>query len=338
VEIVTAALKPVEQIGTFVGTVKSRQLTTVKPQAEGFITRIFVKSGDRVGRGTPILDIDARSQQAVVDSLLAQRTSREADATLARQQAERAEALLQAGAASQQDSERAAAQLEAALAQLASVDEQILQQRNNLGYYRVVAPTAGIIGDIPLNVGDSVTKSTALTTIDDNAGLEVYIGVPVELAPRLKLGLPVRLVADTGEVLAATEIYFVSPAVDDATQTLLVKASVPETASLRTSQFVRCQVVWTTEPTLTIPVVSVLRINGQVFGFVARPGEGGGLVAHQVPLGVGPVVGGDYVVESGLAEGDQLIVSGLQKIGDGAPVQALSDAPPAPAAPGAEAP
>ena len=171
-----------------------------------------------------------------------------------------------------------------------------------------------------------MTKSTVVTTIDDNAGLEVYVGVPVQLASRLKLGLPVRLITDTGDVLAATQVSFIAPSVDDATQTVLVKAPVPPAAGLRTDEFVRAQVVWSTEPSLTIPVVSVIRINGQVFAFVAKPGDQGGLVAHQEPITVGPVVGSSYVVLGGLAAGDRLIVSGLQKIGDGAPVQELPPA------------
>ena len=72
-----------------------------------------------------------------------------------------------------------------------------------------------------------------------------------------------------------------------------------------------------------MPVVSVVRINGRYFVFVAEPAREGGLVAHQRAVTLGPVVGNEYLVVSGLKAGDQLIVGGLQKIGDGAPVQAL---------------
>jgi RND family efflux transporter MFP subunit len=322
VEIVTLAPRPVEQLGEFVGTVKSRHAATIQPQAEGFITRIHVKSGDRVAQGAPILDLDAASQRSVVASLQSLRAAREADATFARQQAQRQKTLLDLGAASQQDYDQAEARLKDAEAQLAAVDDQIRQQQNELAYYHVVAPTAGFVGDVPVHVGDSVTKSTVVTTIDANAGLEVYVGVPVQLAPRLALGLPVRLVTDTGDVIATTMVSFISSSVDDATQTVLVKAPVPATTALRTDQFVHAEVVWSTEPSLTIPVVSVIRINGQMFAFVAAPGEGGGLVAHQQPITVGPVIGSDYLVTGGLAAGDRLITSGLQKIGEGAPVEA----------------
>ena len=91
---------------------------------------------------------------------------------------------------------------------------------------------------------------------------------------------------------------------------------------MRVQQFVRARVVWRTVQALTVPVTAVTRISGQYFCFVAEPGPQGGLVARQKPLQVGELVGNDYVVKSGVKAGDKLIVSGIQKLGDGAPVQA----------------
>jgi multidrug efflux pump subunit AcrA (membrane-fusion protein) len=171
--------------------------------------------------------------------------------------------------------------------------------------------------------GDRVTKSTVLTSIDANAGLETYINVPVQQAPKLKLGLPVRLLDETGAPIAAERITFVSPSVDTTTQTVLAKTGISAPAGLRTDQYVRAQVIWSTEPGLTIPLTSVLRINGQFFAFVAEPApQGGGLVAHQRAVQLGPVIGNNYVVLAGLKPGEKLIVGGIQKIGDGAPVRA----------------
>ena len=98
------------------------------------------------------------------------------------------ETLLEAGAVSQQEYDQAAATLRSGEAQLAAIDQQIREQRVELGYHRVVAPTAGVVGDIPVRVGDRVTQSTVLTTVDDNQGLEVYLQVPVQQAPSLVEG------------------------------------------------------------------------------------------------------------------------------------------------------
>jgi multidrug efflux pump subunit AcrA (membrane-fusion protein) len=86
-------------------------------------------------------------------------------------------------------------------------------------------------------------------------------------------------------------------------------------------QFVRTRVVWRSVPGLTIPIVAALRVNGQYFVYLAEQGPQG-LVAHQRPVQVGEVQGNDYVVKGGLKPGDKLIVSGIQKIADGAPVKA----------------
>lgn len=322
VEITTLQPRPVEQLGEYVGTIKSRKSTTVQPQAEGIITHIGVKSGDRVSPGTLILEIDAGPQRAAVSVLEGIHAAREADATFAKQQAARAKTMLDVGAGSQQEVDQAVAQQKAAEAQLKAVEDQIRQQQAELAYYRVTAPTTGVIGDIPVREGDRVTKSTMLTTIEANAGLEVYIAVPVEQAPNLKPGLPVRIISDTNQVLATEKVDFISPSVEDATQTVLVKAAVSDGSKFRTDQFVRARIVWSTAPGLMIPITSVNRINGQFFAFVAE-NSGRGLTAKQRAVTLGPVIGNEYVVVAGLKPGEQLIVSGLQKIGDGAPVQAL---------------
>ena len=328
VEVVTLEPRPVEQVGRFVGTLRSRGSTTVQPQAEGFITQILVTSGTRVSPGEELFEIDAAAQRAFVASLEAQRASREADATYARQQAERATTLLDVGAMSQQEHEQAVTQQQTAQAQLRSLEDQLRQQQAELAYYRVVAQAAGIVGDVPVRVGDRVTRSTVLTTIEDNAGLEAYISVPVQQAPQLQPGLPVRLVDDAGETLTTSTISFVAPSVDDDTQTVLVKAPVNARAlALRADQFVRAEIVWSTDLGLTLPVLAAQRISNQYFVFVAEAVDGG-LVARQRSVTVGPVVGDAYVVLGGLSAGDRLILTGTQKIGDGAPVQILSARPP----------
>jgi RND family efflux transporter MFP subunit len=328
VEIVTLEAKPIEQFSEFVGTVKSRRQTSVQPQVEGFLTRIYVKSGDRVGSGAALMEIDSRSQQAGIASLESVRTQRQVDLTYAQQEADRAQRLLTAGAGSQMDADRATNAVKAAQAQLRTVEEQIRQLRTDLTYYHVTAPTPGIVGDIPVHEGDRVTKTTELTTIDAQAGLEVYLNIPVQQAPQLKMGLPVRLVDDTGAPLAAEAINFISPTVDTTTQTVLAKVPLRVPAGFRTSQFVRAQVIWSTEPGITVPLTAVTRINGQFFAFAAESGDGKGLVAHQRAVTLGRVIGNDYVVLGGLKPGDKLIASGIQKIGDGAPVtQAAGGAP-----------
>jgi RND family efflux transporter MFP subunit len=336
VEIVTLAAKPVEQTTEYVATMKSLRSSTIQPEVEGFLTRIAVRSGERVTQGALLFEIDSAPEQAALGSLQSMRPMRESDVEFAQQQVARNKTLLSAGAISQREVEQFEAQLRAAEAQLKALDEQIRQQRSQLNYYRVTSPIAGTVGDIPVNAGDRVTRTTVLTTVDENNVLEVYLNVPVQQAPQLKLGLPVRIFDDQGKLLATNRITFVSPNVDTSTQSVLAKAQLVEgRGQFRSDQFVRARVVWSTAPGLTIPVTAVTRINAQFFAFVAEK-NGQGMVAKLKPVQLGEIIGNEYVLQSGLQVGEQLIVSGLQKIRDGSPVMPAPPAgaaPPAPKAP-----
>jgi multidrug efflux pump subunit AcrA (membrane-fusion protein) len=129
----------------------------------------------------------------------------------------------------------------------------------------------------------------------------------------------VRIVDSTGNVVAESHVTFVSPQVDDQTQTVLLKAGITSTGSLRPAQFIRARVVWGTRQTPTVPVLAVSRVSGQYFAFVAEP-EKDGLVARQRPVKVGEIVGNDYVVLEGIEEGDRVVVSGTQFLRDGTAV------------------
>jgi len=314
------APKPVMISSEFVAVLKSRRSTEVRPQVEGIITQIYVRSGDAVTSGKRLLQIDPAKQQATVQSEEAARAAQEAAVHYAEQQFARAKELLKVGAISQQEYDQAESAILTAKATWAANDARVRENQVQLQYFRVTAPTAGVVGDIPVRVGDRVKTDTVLTTIDQNVGLEVYVQVPIERAQDIRPGLRVRLLDGQGQTVVESVIDFVSPQVDDRTQSILAKAQVPTGKGLRNDQFVRAQVVWREEPGLTVPAVAVTRINGQYFAFVAEPAAKG-FVAHQRSVQLGDLVGNDYVVVGGLKAGDRLIVSGVQKIAEGAPVQ-----------------
>jgi RND family efflux transporter MFP subunit len=177
------------------------------------------------------------------------------------------------------------------------------------------------VGDIPVHVGDRVTTSTQLTTIDQPGSLEAYVYVPIEHSGQLRMNLPVQIVDGEGKVLADSRISFISPQVDNTTQTVLVKARIANgNDALRQSQFVRARVVFGTHQNPEVPILAVSRLAGQYFAFVAEPGNGGAFVARQKPLKIGQTVGNDYEVQDGIKPGDKVIISGTQFLMDGAPV------------------
>ena len=313
--------KPVPRASEFVATIRSLRSTTIQPQVEGFVRRIFVKAGDQVRSGQPLIQIDPDRQQASITTIESQRAAREADLAFATQQIARMRKLHEAGAVSLAELEQAESAYKNAEAQHAAVRSQIRENEVQLQYYRVVAPVAGIVGDIPVREGDRVTTATPITTIDQAEGLEAYLNVPLERSTELKPGLTVELLDDAGKVIASNPVTFIAPRADDATQSVLVKATLPRRPpGLRVMQYVKARLVFSNEPALVVPVVAVNRIAGQHFVFVAE-GAGDKVVARQKPITVGAVVDDSYVVLRGLAAGDRVIVSNVQKIGDGSPVK-----------------
>lgn len=321
VTLTTVAPRPVDRTTDYVATLRSRRSSEIRPQVEGLVTRIFVKSGDRVAEGAPLAQIDPLKQQATVSSNEASRAAQEAALRFAREELERSRGLYKEGLLSKQQLDQAVTAADSAQAGLEALRAREQESRVQLQYHRVTAPVEGIIGDVPVRVGDRVTTSTVLTTIDQRAGLEAYVFVPVERAAGLRTGLPVRLLDAAGAVLASTSIDFVSPQVDQATQMVLAKAPVPSGQGFRTEQFVRAQIVWTSEPALTLPALAVARINGKHFAYVAEAGPQG-LVARQRPIRVGPLTGNDYVVLEGLRAGERVVTEGLQRLADGVPIEA----------------
>jgi RND family efflux transporter MFP subunit len=240
-----------------------------------------------------------------------------ANLQLAKIQLERAKGLFSSGVISKQDLDQAQSTYDAANADVKSLDAQIHQQEVQLKYYSVFAPVDGIVGDIPVHVGDRVTNTTMLTTLDERSGLEVYLPIPSDRARELKIGAPVQILDADGNVILTTRVNFISPQVDTATQSVLAKAAVDQAADkLRSQQLVRARITWSTQPGITIPVVAVSRVSGQYFAFVAEQKDGKD-IARQLPLTLGEISGNDYAVLSGLKPGDQVVVSGGQNLADG---------------------
>ncbi len=304
----------------YLSILKSRHSANINPQVEGYITGIYVKSGDRVAVGTPILQIDPLKQQATVANQEAQKAAQEANVSLAKINLDRTMKLYEAKVISKADLDTAQNAYDTAVAQLKALDQQLQTQSVELRYYKVSAPMAGIIGDIPVHVGDRVAVTTLLTTVDEPGALEAYIYVPASRAKDLRVGMPVQLLDENGKVGAETRISFVSPQADQETQTVLAKAAVENAkSSLRVSQQVRARVDWSARQGPVIPVLAVSRINGEYFVFLAV-NEGKRTVARQKVVKIGEVVGNDYAVMDGVKAGDHLIVSGTQFLQDGAPV------------------
>jgi RND family efflux transporter MFP subunit len=357
----------------YVANLQSRQSVTLQPRVDGYVQEIFVKAGDRVEAGAPILRIDPARQQAVVQRSVAAVATSQADfesarATLAQLRArkesilssvdfnqkefDRFSKLTQEGATAKQKLDEVANSLRNARAELGQIDAQInaqqasinsaatrieetragaIQEEVQLDFYTVTAPFAGIVGDIPIKVGDNVNSTTQLTTVTQNQVLEVQISVPLENAPRLKMGQSVELLDAQDKPLVKGNVAFISPSINPQTQSVLVKANFNNgTNQLKANQFVRARLIWASRSGVLVPTSAISRLGGQDFIFVAENSSANGktqLVANQKPIKLGKITGNKQEVLEGLKPNDKIVVSGILQLQNGAPIAPLPDAP-----------
>ncbi|BAY35124.1 secretion protein HlyD (plasmid) [Nostoc carneum NIES-2107] len=357
----------IQESSDFIANLESRRSVSLQPRIQGQVTQIFVRSGDKVAEGTPIVQVDPRQQQAAVSglnagaqgaraqlqnalatlkSLQADRLSNVADVKLNQQDYDRYVTLAAEGAVSRQVRDQYANRLATSQAQLNAIDSKIqaqqatisqaekaLQQAEantkqqvvELQYYKITAPFAGTVGNIPVKVGDFVNNSTQLATITQNQPLEVNISIPLERGAQLRQGLPVEVMDAQGQPIGKSKIFFISPNVGNGTQAIQVKALLNNSqGKLRADQLVRAKVIWNQKPGVLIPTTAVSRVAGETFAYVAQtendPQGKPQLIARQKRIKLGNIQGNNYQVLEGLQPEEQIIVSGLLNLRDGVPV------------------
>ncbi len=320
----TVTLAPVPRVDEYVATIKSRRSASIQPQVDGSLAQILVKSGDHVRKGQVLMTIDPLKQQAIVDEQRSTEAQKKATYDYNRIEVERQRRLYEGGVTSKQAYDQAVQAYENSKADWEASSAAVITQQRELAYYSLTAPFDGVIGDIPVHLGDYVSPQTLLTTVDENADLEAYVYIPTEKAANIRMGLPVQVVSNSGEPIESTKIDFVSQQVDNGVQGILVKAPIHGSLDqFRNAQVVKARVIWSTAPAPTVPVLAVVRIGGQSFVYVATQAEGG-TVAKQRAVALGDTIGNDYAVSDGLKPGEKVITSGIQFLIDGAPVQPTS--------------
>jgi len=320
----TIAAAPVPQYDEYVATIKGRRSATIQPQVDGNLVRIYVHSGDRVKPGQILMEIDPAKQEATVASSKSTELQKLAVYQYNQIEVERQRKLFEQGVTSRDAFDQAEQSYKNSQADYESAVATTQSQRKQLGYYHIAAPFDGIVGDVPVHLGDYVSATTVLTTVDENRDLEAYIYIPTQKVTDIRKGLQVLILDNQENLLEKTAIDFVSPQVDSGLQGILAKAPVhSDLGRLRNLQQIKARVVWATSSIPVVPVLAVTRLGGQTFVYVATTQGDGKYVAKQRPITIGDTVGNDYAVLGGLQNGEKVIVSGTQFLVDGAPVQPL---------------
>ncbi|HOA63227.1 MAG TPA: efflux RND transporter periplasmic adaptor subunit [Verrucomicrobiota bacterium] len=198
--------------------------------AAGIVMAVPVKEGERVEAGTVIVKLDDRVA-------LAQAEKARHAVEFAEQQMARQNRLKSIEGTSEKSFQEAAQQLAAAKAEWASAQAQ-------LALVQLASPLAGIVARINMQPGQTVEPNTVLAEVIDPARLVATVGVPAKEAIALKIAQRAELVADRGSELIVTgQVFFIGPQVDAATDTTLVRISVPPDAGFRLGQFVRARII-----------------------------------------------------------------------------------------------
>jgi len=319
VEVQKLAPSEVRETAEYLGTLLSRTSVNVLPQVSGYVRKIHVRPGDKVEAGAPLVEIDARKEAAALDSASAQMRSAKTSYELAQQTRTRSESLFKEGLISAQELDQARAQADAAEAALKAAQAQVSQRSVELQFYTVRAPLAGTVGEVLVRVGDFVSATTNLTSLAQADMLEVNVGVPAERARRIQPGTVLEILDSSGAVLVTSEVFYVAPVANPRTQLVDVKAVFKNDAKLRPSEMVRARIVYGTRQAIQVPALSVVRQSGQAFAFVVQEQDGKTIVERR-PIVLGTLGPTSYVVEEGLAEGDQIAVSSIQALRDRAPI------------------
>lgn len=330
------------------GNLISRYSVNLQPQVVGQVAKIYVNPGDKVKAGQLLMLIDNRKQESALNSakattesakatlynLKVQRKTLESNLEYNKQMYERYKALYAKKTVSKQDLDKYTdtynkakydleandAQMKAQIAEIDKSNYLVKEQKVQLQFYKITAPYSGIIGDIPAKVGDSVNIATNLLNITQNDKLELNISLPSDKVFDIKKGLSVEILDNLNNIVVKSKISFVSPVIDKETQTILVKALIPNpNGILKADQSVKARVIYDTQKGIVIPTSSVTHLGGQDFVYIVQNLKNKYSVKQQ-PVKLGKIFENKYVVLNGLSQGDQVVTQGIQKLMDGAAV------------------
>lgn len=285
------------------GQIEAIQAIELRPEVEGRIVSILVREGALVRSGTPLFKVDDAELQAQVARLEAQRD-------LAYQALSRTQDLIREGAAAQADLEEAEARARSTQADL---DLSTVRLERTV----VRAPFGGIVGARMVSLGDYVTSSRSLVTLQTINPQRAVFDVPERYAEALAEGQEVefRVAAFPDRVFTGT-VDFVDPVVRLPGRTISVKAVAENPdRSLQSGMFIEARLSTEMRPNaVVIPEDAVLPLQSQVFVWVIADGQA---TRREVELGVRTP--GFVEIKSGVAEGEQVVVGGLERLFEGAP-------------------
>lgn len=320
VEVTEARLEPVSVRAASVGSLEAEQRAELRAEVAGVVEAIPVAEGATVGRGDPLVRLDARELSAQAEAAEAAVERARTEAENLRVRLERNRGLLEAGAISPQALDDLESSYDAARARTAEAEANLRLARRRLEKSVIRAPFAGRVGARDVHVGDFLGEGDVLMELVDDDPLRVEFDLPEEYLRRVEPGSPVAVAVRSlpGRDLTG-RVVFLSPRVDPDTRTVAIEAEIPNPEGLLTpGQFVDVSIELELRPAaVMVPEEAVVPRGGENFLFVVAGGT-----AELRSVSLGERVPGRVEVTSGVEAGERVVVAGQQKIQDGSAVQA----------------
>lgn len=350
-----AKAPPPQEVGTVVvtsqplplsielpGRIAALRIAEVRPQVSGIVKKRLFEEGSEVKAGELLFQIDPTTYQAALAGAEASLAKAEASEYSARLRAQRMQALAKNRAVSEQEQIDAEAVWKQSQAEIAAAKAAVQNARINLEYTKVIAPIAGRIGKSQVSEGALVTAQQALALAVIQQLDRVYVDVSQSAGELLQLKkkfqtnqasgqealqASVKVVLDdNSEYSEIGVLEFSDVSVDQGTGTVIIRGIVANPRhELLPGMFVRARLsTEKPEPTILVPQAAIVRnTRGQAMVMLV---DAENKVAAR-PVETGQNVGDKIVIAKGLAEGEQVIISGLQKIKPGAPVTIAAPQP-----------
>lgn len=292
----------------FVGTIESLDRATLTARIDGRVDRLTVKAGDRVAAGTLLLsitDTPTMSQLAGVESA---RQVAAARLTLAEQTLARYARLKASEAVTPQEYDRVASEAEQAKGAWQAAEAAVAQARTVAGYARVIAPFAARIVSTSVEKGTTVMPGTPLLVLDRVGGWQVRLNCPETLTGKIMPDITLNIEVPSLQRTFPSTISEVAPAADPKSRAFQIKGTLPDDPQLTAGLFARAAYVGEPTDTLLIPAMAVVT-RGQLTGvYVVEDG-----ILRWRLVKTGRAVGERLEVLAGLAVGEKLVISGVDK-------------------------
>jgi membrane fusion protein (multidrug efflux system) len=304
VDVVIAQPDSIAEILTSTGTLRADESVDLTSETAGKVTAIQFEEGERVAAGDVLVQINDAELQA-------QKTRAQHRLDLAQLRAERQQALLERGGATQEEVDEVLNQVRVLEAELDLLEAQIEKAK-------VRAPFSGTIGLRQVSEGAYLSPQTAIATLQRLSPLKVDLSVPEQYAARIRPGQRITFQVRSDARSHEGTVYATEPRVDPSTRTLQLRARAPNPdGRLRPGMFANVTVrLGTRGDALVVPAFAVVPALGSQRVFVM---EGG--TAQPRPVSLGLRTDSTVQVTDGLAVGDTVITSGIQNLRAGLPVR-----------------